>query len=118
MIMPICKKCGSNKNIKSGKVNHKQRQECKECGCHFMEGEERTNEKIKAKKALYVLLYSLGKCFFRMLAKIFNTYLSLVYRWAKEASEKLPEYQIDENITEIEFDEMWHFVIVNELENT
>ena len=59
--MPVCKKCGSSKNIKSGKVNDKQRYECKECGCHFMEGEARTNEKIKAKKALCVLLYSLGK---------------------------------------------------------
>jgi len=108
--MPVCKKCGSNKNIKSGKVNNKQRYECKECGCHFIEGDKRISEKIKAKKALCVLFYSLGKCSFRMLAKIFNTHPSLVYRWVKEASEKLLEYQIDDNITEIEFDEMWHFV--------
>ena len=108
--MPVCKKCGSSKNIKSGKVNNKQRYECKECGCHFMEGDERTNEKIKAKKALCILLYSLGKCSFHMLAKIFNTHPSLVYRQVKEASKKLPGYQIDDNITEIEFDEMWHFI--------
>ena len=108
--MPVCKKCGSSKNIKSGKVKDKQRYECKECGCHFIEGDRRTNEKIKAKKALCVLLYSLGKCSFRMLAKIFDTHPSLVYRWIKETSERLPEYQIDDNITEIEFDEMWHFV--------
>lgn len=108
--MPICKKCGSNENIKSGKVNQKQRYECKKCGCHFIEGDERTNEKIKAKKALCVLFYSLGKSSFRMLAKIFNTHPSLVYRWVVEASNKLPAYQINETITEIEFDEMWHFV--------
>ena len=107
--MSVCKKYGSSKNIKSGKVNDKQRYECKECGCHFMEGDG-TNEKIKAKKALCVLLYSLGKCSFRMLAKIFNTHPSLVYRWIKEASERLPKYQIEDNITEIEFDEMWHFI--------
>lgn len=108
--MPICKKCGSNKNIKSGKVNNKQRYECKECGCHFVEGDNRTNDKIKAKKALCVLFYSLGKCSFRMLAKIFNTHPSLVYKWIIEASDKLPQSQISDDITEIEFDEMWHFI--------
>ena len=45
-----------------------------------------------------------------MLAKIFNTHPSLVYRWIKEASERLPKYQIEDNIAEIEFDEMWHFI--------
>jgi len=44
--MPICKKCGLDKNIKSGKVNNKQRYECKEYGCHFVEGDNRTNDKI------------------------------------------------------------------------
>ena len=33
-----------------------------------------------------------------------------MYRWIKEASERLPKYQIEDNITEIEFDEMWHFI--------
>jgi len=108
--MPICKKCGSNKNIKSGKVNHKQRYECKECGCHFVEGDARTNDKIKAKKAFCVLFYSLGKCSFRMLAKIFDTHPSLVYKWVREAADRLPQPQISDDITEIEFDEMWHFI--------
>lgn len=108
--MPICKKCNSDKNIKSGKVNAKQRYQCKQCGCHFTEGDNRTNEKIIAKKTLCVMFYSLGKVSFRMLAKIFDTYPSLVYRWVVEASEKLPEQQINDSITEIEFDEMWHFI--------
>ena len=33
-----------------------------------------------------------------------------MYRWIKEASERLPKYQIEDNIAEIEFDEMWHFI--------
>lgn len=33
-----------------------------------------------------------------------------MYKWIKEVSEKLPKYQIDDNITEIEFDKMWHFI--------
>jgi hypothetical protein len=31
----LCKKCGSSEFIKSGKVNNKQRYQCKTCGCHF-----------------------------------------------------------------------------------
>ena len=33
-----------------------------------------------------------------------------MYRWIKEASKRLPKYQIEDNIAEIEFDEMWHFI--------
>jgi len=43
-----------------------------------------------------------------MLAKIFDTHPSLVYKWVVEAADKLPQFQISDDITEIEFDEMWH----------
>jgi len=108
--MPNCKNCKSDNIIKSGKVNHKQRYKCKDCGYHFVEGDARTNEKIAAKKALCVLFYSLGKGSFRMLAKIFNTHPSLVYRWIVEAGAALPEPQVADDIKHMEFDEMWHFV--------
>ena len=108
--MPNCKSCNAERVIKSGKVNEKQRYKCKECGYHFTEGDRRTNERIAAKKAMCVILYSLGKASFRMLAKIFNTYPSLTYRWIVEAGCKLPKQEIPGDITEIEFDEMWHFI--------
>jgi len=108
--MITCKNCKSEHKTKSGTVNNKQRYKCKDCGYHYVEGDGRTNDKVAAKKALCVLLYSLGKASFRMLAKIFDTNQSLVYRWIVEAGAKLPEPRIDNDITEIEFDEMWHFV--------
>jgi len=108
--MPKCKNCGCEKVIKNGKVRGKQRYRCKECGYNFVEGDQRTNAKIAAKKAMCVLLYSLGKASFNMLAKIFDTWPSLVYRWIKEAGAKLPEPEISGEITQMEFDEMWHFV--------
>jgi transposase len=110
VIMLTCKNCKSENKIKRGKANGKQRYMCKDCGYHFTEGDGRTNEKIAAKKALCVIFYSLGKASFRMLAKIFDTHPSLVYRWIVEAGAKLPEEPIDSDIDEIEFDEMWHFV--------
>ena len=35
---------------------------------------------------------------------------SLGYRWIKEVAEKLKKYKIKDNIKEIEFDEIWHFL--------
>lgn len=108
--MPKCKNCSCEKVVKSGKVRNKQRYKCKECGYNFVEGDARTNEKIAAKKAMCVIFYSLGKGSFNMLAKIFDTWPSLVYRWIVEAGAKLPEQEISGEIKQIEFDEMWHFI--------
>lgn len=45
-----------------------------------------------------------------MLAKIFNTFSSLIYKWVVEASKKSPFYKTSDDITEIEFDEIWCFI--------
>jgi len=108
--MPECKNCKSGKVVKSGKVRRKQRYKCKECGYHFVIGDERTNEKIVALKALCVLLYSLGKGSYSMLGKLFGRNRSLIYRWIREAGINTDEPEINGEITEIEFDEMWHFI--------
>ena len=39
-----------------------------------------------------------------------KTWPSLVCCWLQEAAREFPEYFIDDNIKEIEFDEMWHFL--------
>ena len=108
--MPKCKNCDNEKVVKSGFVRGKQRYKCKSCGYNFIEGDARTNEKIAAKKAMCVLFYSLGKGSYNMLAKIFNTWPSLVYRWIVEAGAKLPEQEVSGEIKQMEFDEMWHFI--------
>ena len=105
-----CKNCKSEKVVRNGIVRGKQRYRCKECGYNFVEGDGRTNEKIAAKKAMCVIFYSLGKASYNMLAHIFDTWPSLVYRWIKEASAKLPEQEIAGEIRQMEFDEMWHFI--------
>lgn len=56
------------------------------------------------------MLYATGRMSINKIAKIFNMCWSLVYRWIKEAAEKLAEYKIKDDIKEIEFDEMWHFL--------
>ena len=108
--MTKCKRCKSTNIVKNGFSNNKQRYLCKECGYIFVEGDRRTNHKIKAMKALCVLLYSLCKASFNMLAKIFKTWPSVVYYWICQTGNALVETKISDKIQEIEFDEMWHFI--------
>jgi len=108
--MQECKNCKSERTVKSGKVRGKQRYTCKECGYNFVVGDERTNEKIVALKALCVLLYSLGKGSYNMMGKLFGRNRSLIYRWIREAGLNTEEPSINGEITQIAFDEMWHYI--------
>ena len=105
-----CKNCGETKIVKNGMVRGKQRYKCKKCGYNFVIGDERTNDKIIALKALVVLLYALAKGSYNMLGTIFDRDRSLIYRWIKEAGLSFDEPHIGGEIKEIEFDEMWHFI--------
>jgi transposase len=106
----ICKKCGSEKTVKSGVVGGRQRFRCKGCGCNFRLGDNRTDEKIAAKKALCILWYAMGKGSYRMMGRILNVDHSLVYRWIRDFGKSLAEPKVSQDIKEIEFDEVWHFV--------
>lgn len=79
--MSVCKNCSSTHIVKNGFVRKKQRYRCKECGFNFVEGDGRTSDAIAAKKAMLILLYSMGKISFNMLGKIFHMWPSQVYRW-------------------------------------
>jgi transposase len=109
-MMPACKKCGSEQAVKNGIVAGKQRYRCKGCGCNFRVGDNRTNERTAAKKAMCILLYAMAKGSFRMMGRILNRSHSLIYRWVREFDEALPEPEVPNGIKEMEFDEMWHFV--------
>jgi transposase len=108
--MIACKRCSGEDYVKNGIVQFKQLYLCKSCGCNFTEGDGRTHPSLPAKKALAVLLYSLGKGSFTMLGKIFGHSPSLIYRWINEAAATVPDPEISSSVREIEFDEMWHFL--------
>ena len=108
--MATCKRCGCEQSVKNGKVRGKARYKCNKCSLNFVEGDERVNESLVVKKALAVILYSLGKASFNMLGKIFGHSPSLLYRWIVEEMAKLPEPAVPGDIKEMEFDEMWHFI--------
>jgi hypothetical protein len=73
-------------------------------------GDNRTNEKIAAQKAMCILLYAMAKGSYRMLGHMFKRSHSLIYRWVRVFGEKLEEPKVPGGIKEMEFDEMWHFV--------
>jgi len=108
--MLTCKKCSSANIVKNGIVKGKQRYLCKDCGCNFRIGDERTNARVAAKKALCILLYTLAKGSYRMMGKILGVDHVQVYRWIQEYALSLPEPEVPADIEQMEFDEMWHFV--------
>jgi transposase-like protein len=108
--MPRCKNCGSERSAKNGKVRGKQRHRCAGRGHSYVEGDARTNERIAAKRATLVLLYSLGKASFNMLARLFDMWPSQVYRRVAKEGLPLPERGVPGGIKEIGFDGMRRFV--------
>ena len=108
--MPLCKRCQSGQIVKNGIVRKQQRYRCQVCGYNFIDGDARINPSLPAKKALAVILYSLGKASFNMMGHIFGVSRSLVYRWIAQEAEKIPEPEVSGSIKEMEFDELWHFI--------
>jgi transposase len=95
---------------RNGTVRGHPRYRCKACGLNFIEGDRRVKESVAVKKALAVILYSLGKASFGILGKLFGHAPSLIYRWIVAAAAQLPEPVVPGDIREMEFDGMWHFI--------
>jgi len=108
--MVECKNCRSERTVKNGIKRKKQRYLCKECGYNFVIGNAHSSPQKQAKKALVVMLYSLGKGSYTMLAHIFGVSNGTIHNWVVEAANGLPEIGVPKEITEIEFDEMWHYI--------
>ncbi|WP_339040750.1 IS1 family transposase [Candidatus Lariskella endosymbiont of Hedychridium roseum] len=77
---------------------------------NFVEGDLGKKPQTAVKKALCVMLYSLGNGSFSMLGKILGHSPSIIYRWVVEAMGKTQEPVVSSDIMEMEFDEMWHFI--------
>lgn len=55
------------------------------------------------------MLYSLGKVSYRMLARIFGVTSGTIHNWDVEAANSLAEISVPDDVTEMEFAEMWHY---------
>lgn len=94
-----CKKCGSTETVKSGMVRRKQRYLCKQCGCHFVEGDQRENKDSHFLKILCKLFQALGIKNYRTIGKYLNRDTALIFRWMNKDSFKhkcrCPDYSTE-----------------------
>ena len=63
-----------------------------------------------AKKALALLLYSMGRASYGIIARSLQVSRTTVYRWVRQTAEQLPEPPLPAQMRELEFDEMGHFL--------
>lgn len=82
--MLTCKRCNSQHIVKSGKVRGKQRYLCKQCGYHFVEGDERENSNTELLKAVCALLHAIGANEYGTIGEFLNRDQSLIRRWMNE----------------------------------
>ena len=108
--MMTCKNCQHTHTVKNRFVRGKQRYQCRACGYNFVIGDERHSHSTEVKKALCVILYSLGKASFGFLAKLLGVSRTTTYYWIRQAATSTDEPTIAPDVQEIEFDEMGHFI--------
>ena len=105
----MCKKCESNRCVKSGYIRGNQRYKCCNCGYNFKLGDNRGKIRPEA-KALALVMYGSGKASYGMIARLFKVHRSTVLYWVRSMGSKLPEPVLDTDIEEVSIDEMWHFL--------
>jgi transposase len=105
---PSCPKCAHPQVVKNGHVQAVQRWKCRACGYEFTRTTPRGEP--AAKKALALLLYSMGRASYGLIARLLQVSRTTVYRWVRQSAEQLPDPTIPAEMRELEFDEMWHFV--------
>ena len=105
---PLCPKCSQTQVIKNGHVQAVQRWKCRACGYEFTRTTPRGEP--AAKKALALLLYSMGRASYGIIARLLQVSRTTVYRWVRQTAERLPEPPLPADMRELEFDEMWHFI--------
>lgn len=82
--MAECKRCGSAQVVKNGRVREKQRYLCKQCGYHFVEGDQRETGMSDVLKALCTVFQALGAKNYRWIGKYMKRDISLIHKWMNE----------------------------------
>jgi transposase-like protein len=112
-----CRKCLSDLVVRNGCVRGKQRYRCNTCNYNFVEIDGRGRPNDAPKRALAVILYTMSKATFNFLGKLFKVSPSTAMNWIKRAGLEAKDPDISEDIREIEFDEMWHFLYSKKTKN-
>jgi transposase len=103
-----CRHCGSVEYRKNGIDKGNQSYFCKDCHRRF--SIPKSKKGYEASKLLAIILYGSGKASYRYLSKLFNVCPATVMNWIKSFSERINVSKLNASITELEIDEMWHFI--------
>lgn len=79
--MIVCKRCESANIVKSGIVRGRQRYQCKDCNYVFLLKDRRRTNEANLRKALYLLMCSLGAVSYDVLEELLDRDRSLLSRW-------------------------------------
>ena len=104
----ICKHCGSLETVKNGFQKGYQNYFCKSCKRNFVP--KRDDKGKRAQILLAIILYGSGGVSYNYLSKLFGVCTATVCNWVNKYADDLADPVVDSNISEIEIDEMWHFI--------
>ncbi len=103
-----CKRCGSTRHVRNGRMRGKQRYLCKACGLAFTDTPARG--KPLALKAAAVLLYVSGLSMNRT-AKLLGVSAPTIQAWLEQfAAAYAQKPEPEGRAVVIELDEMWHYL--------
>ncbi|KQK24399.1 insertion element iso-iS1d protein insA [Chryseobacterium aquaticum] len=103
-----CPKCKSNRQVKDGNTNGRQRYQCKNCGYRFSV-ERRSTEKSDEKKRLALQLYLEGLGF-RAIGRVLEINFMTVYYWIKKWGDSVSLPSSESPVEIVELDELHSYV--------
>ena len=105
--MAICPKCNSEKCVKDGVIQGKQRYRCKSCNFRHTVQYRGKSPDIK-RQALELYLEGLG---FRSIGRFLKCSHVAVYNWIKSFGESVKELRSGSALKVVEIDEMHTYVV-------
>lgn len=104
--MAICPKCSSEKCVKDGIINGRQRYRCKSCNFRHTVQHHGKSPDVK-RQALELYLEGLG---FRSIGRFLRCSHVAVYNWIKSFGEAAEELRSDSALEVVEMDEMHTYI--------
>jgi len=104
-----CPRCSSDKKVKSGIINSRQRYRCKDCNYNFtVEIKSTSKPKSMKKQALHLYLEGLG---FRSIGRFLGVSNVSVLKWIRSFGQEIASLRGEDTMIEmVELDEMHSFI--------
>jgi len=104
--MVFCPKCSSEKCVKDGIINKRQRYRCKSCNFRHTVQHRGKSPDVK-RQALELYLEGLG---FRSIGRFLKCSHVAVYNWIKAFGEEVKQIRSDSVLEVVEMDEMHTYI--------